>query len=494
MKSLAYFLPAPSIALVLLGSSFAQQSAPAENTGASDKPDVLFIAIDDLNDWVGAMGGQYQAKTPNIDALAARGMIFTNAHAPGTSCTPTRTALLTGMSPFKSGLYSHEIDWRKTPGVRDVVTLPKHFRNNGYRTVGAGKIFHAHSYSIRGAIGQQDTSAWDAYFPSSKRQLVDEIYPVAGQTKQPSRGGGVETGWFDFHPVIASDSAMGDGQVATWIIDQLQSNSTAPRFTAVGIYRPHLPWYTPEKYFDLHPIDEIELPPFLENDRADTAAIESSNKEPGLGFDALSSLSNPSDQVMGALQAYLASVSFSDAIVGKIIEALDESGRADNTIIVLWSDHGFHLGEKDCWGKFTLWERTTHVPFIVVAPGLTKPGSKSTEALSLQGVYATLSDLAGLEMPAHVDGKSLRPLLENPASKWNDVAITTTEYGSYAVRDDHFRYIVYKDGGEELYDHRKDPNEWTNVVNKAEYAEILDTLRAKLPTLEARTRPPARTQ
>lgn len=505
MKSLQLFcLSLCTVAALLCTPGLAQaaqQNSTALETPASvgDKtaasPDVLFIAIDDMNDWVGALGGKYQAKTPNIDALAARGMIFTNAHVPGTSCTPTRTALLTGMSPFRSGLYSHEIDWRKTPGVQDVTTLPRHFRNNGYRTVGAGKLFHAHTYTIRGARGQQDIKAWDDYFPSLQRQLTDEIYPADGQNKNrkidnPARGGGVKTGWFDFHPVTAMDSAMGDGQVASWIVEQLKLPTDGPRFTAAGIYRPHLPWYTPAKYFDLYPQSEIKLPPYLENDRDDTAVKEEYNKEPGLGFDAMPRLSEPApDKVLGALQAYLASISFSDAIVGEIIKGLDESGRADNTIIVLWSDHGFHLGEKDTWGKFTLWERTTHVPFIVVAPGITKAGSKSNEAVSLQSIYPTLTDLAGLERPKHVDGTSLRPLLENPDSNWDEVAITAVEYGSYSVRDDDFRYIVYKDGGEELYDHRTDPNEWTNVVSKPKYSETLENLRRKLPPVTEQKRP-----
>ncbi|MEM9368080.1 MAG: sulfatase [Planctomycetota bacterium] len=469
-----------------------QDETTAQEAVLSGRPDVLFIAIDDLNDWVGALGGPYKAKTPNIDALAARGMTFTNAHVPGTSCTPTRTAVLTGMSPFNSGLYSHEIDWRQTPGVRDVATLPRHFRNNGYRTVGAGKIFHAHSYSIRGAVGQQDPNAWDEYFPSLNRQLTDEIYPVDGQSGGPARGGGFNTGLFDFHPLAATDSAMGDGQVASWIVDQLQSDGNGPRFTAVGIYRPHLPWYTPAKYFELYPLDGIAPPPYLANDRDDVAAPRDFNREPGLGYDVMPSLSGSmAGRAKRALQAYLASVSFSDAMVGEVIRGLDQSSRSDNTIIVLWADHGFHLGEKDCWGKFTLWERTTHVPLIVVAPEVTQAGSKCDEAVSLQSVYPTLCDLAGLELPRHVDGQSLRPLLEIPKSRWDEVAITAIEFGSYAVRDDVFRYIVYQDGGEELYDHRIDPHEWNNVVNEPHYSGILRELRQRIPPVKDQTPAPS---
>ena len=453
-----------------------------DSTEAASKPDVLFIAVDDLNDWVGVMGGPIQAQTPNIDALAERGMFFSNAHSVGTSCTPSRTALLTGMSPFNSGLYSHDIDWRESEVLSNAPTLPRFFRDNGYQTLGAGKIFHAHSYHLKGAQGQQDTSAWDAYFPSLKRQLTDEIYPVDQQTEGEARGRGVATGVFDYMPIIATDAAMGDGQVVSWITDRLAESEEGPRFIAAGIYRPHLPWYTPAKYFDLYPIEKIQLPPYLDGDRNDVGTTRDMNLEPHLGYDVMPKLSEAdTTAVKEAIQGYLASISFADAMVGELINALDASGRADSTIIILWADHGFHLGEKDIWGKLTLWERSSHVPLIVVAPGVTQIGTRSGEAVSLQSVYATLADLAGLEVPAHVDGTSLRPLLEDPSSSWDEVAFTTVEFGSYAVQDDHFRYIRYLEGGEELYDHRSDPNEWKNLASDPAYAETLAAMRAKLP-------------
>jgi len=459
-----------------------------------DQPDILFIAIDDLNDWVGALDGPIKAKTPHIDALAARGMLFTNAHAVGTSCTPSRTALLTGVSPFNSGLYSHDIDWRDDAALSGQATLPRHFRDNGYATMGAGKIFHAHTYYIEGARGQQDVAAWDDYFPSLDRQLTDEIYPVKRQTEGEVLGRGKRTGRFDYLPISATDAAMGDGQVVSWVSEQLAAPSDSPRFIAAGIYRPHLPWYTPKKYFDLYPLEEITLPPYRESDRNDVPSWQvKASESQGLGYGGMPKLSEPdSAAVKEAMQGYLASISFADAMVGKLIAALDESGRADRTIIVLWSDHGWHLGEKDTWGKFTLWERTSHVPFIVVAPGVTRAGTRTDEAVSLQSVYATLADLAGLSVPKHVDGASLRPLLEDPSSAWDEVAFTTSEYGSYAVQDDQFRYIRYATGGEELYDHSVDPNEWTNLAGDADYAETLTAMRAKAPPVDEQAAPQER--
>ena len=206
------------------------------------------------------------------------------------------------------------------------------------------------------------------------------------------------------------------------------------------------------------------------------------NLEPDLGYDAMPKLSDAdTTAVKEAIQGYLASISFADAMVGELVNALDASGRADQTIIVLWSDHGFHLGEKDIWGKFTLWERSSHVPFIIVAPGVTQTGARTDEAVSLQNVYATLADLAGLGVPMHVDGTSLRPLLEDPSSSWDEVAFTIAEFGSYAVQDDRFRYIRYLGGGEELYDHRSDPNEWKNLASDPAFDETLEAMRAKVP-------------
>ncbi|MAY01939.1 MAG: iduronate-2-sulfatase [Gammaproteobacteria bacterium] len=454
---------------------------------AQERPDILFIAIDDMNDWVEPLGGHPQAKTPNINALAERGMLFTNAHAPGAACLPSRTAILTGVSPFNSGIYEQAGDWRID--LENITTLPRYFRDNDYRTLGGGKLFHAHTYSLDGFQGQQDTSAWDAYFPSLERQLVDEVRPAPGQTPGPAVGNGRQSGDFDFYPVVVTDSAMGDGQTVSWISRELEAAYTGPRFISAGIYRPHLPWYVPQRYFDMHPLEQVLLPEYLENDTSDIPDSALFGQEVSMGPDTMDWVrqNGGTGKWQEAVQGYLASMSYSDAMVGELIAALDRSGRADNTIIVLWSDHGFHLGEKERWGKMTLWEESSHVPFIIVAPGITTPGSSTDEVVSLQSIYATLAELSGLEVPEHVDGNSLLPLLRNPDMEWDDVATTTFGYGNFAVRGDRYRYVVYSDGEEELYDHANDPNEWNNLANDPAYQEIKSAMAGRLPPRSAWT-------
>lgn len=462
-------------------------------TGASgderERPDVLFIAVDDLNSWVGAMGGHPQTRTPNIDALAARGMLFTNAHTPGAACLPARTAILTGVSAFTSGIYSMRGDWRENPRLAGITTLPRHFRENGYSTLGAGKIFHAHTYSITGFRGQQDITAWDAYFPSLDRHLPDEVFPAPGQSDGDSAGNGISTGHFDFFPTVTTDDAMGDGQVVTWVTQQLEAARTGPQFIAAGLYRPHLPWYVPQRYFDMHPVETIQLPDYLETDLDDVppAYAELIGVEPDLDTSTMTwIMERGTRKWQEAVQGYLASISFTDAMIGRLVHALDASGRADNTIIVLWADHGFHLGQKDTWGKMTLWDESTKVPFIIVAPGVTVPGSRSDEAVSTQSIYATLVELAGLERPEFVEGTSLVPLLRDPSRNWNDVAITTYgDYGNFAVRDDRYRYIVYSNGEEELYDVQEDPNQWTNLAADPSYLDTKRALASRIPPVES---------
>ncbi len=458
---------------------------------AQDKPDVLFIAIDDLNDWVGVLGGHPQTKTPNIDALAERGMLFTNAHTPAAACLPARTAILFGMSPFSSGVYTQLGDWRTNPTFDDKISLPRYFKENDYLTLGGGKLFHAHTYVASAFGGQQDVNAWDAYFPSLERQLPDEVNPPFNPTHPEVVGNGISTGHFDFAPTITTDAAMGDGQVVNWVSEQILAARTGPRFLSAGIFRPHLPWYAPKKYFDMYPVEDVILPDYLETDLNDVPEVYAklAGAEPDLNQTTMDWIKERGTRKwQEAVQGYMASVSFSDAMVGELIDALDESGQADNTIIVLWADHGFHLGEKDSWGKMTLWDETTRVPFIIVAPGITSPGSRSDEVVSTQSIYATLMELTGLERPEWVDGNSLVPLLENPDMEWDDVAITTYgDYGNFSVRDDRYRYIIYANGEEEFYDNQNDPNEWINLANQAQYADLMKELSARIPPTETHT-------
>ena len=441
------------------------------------RPDILFIAVDDLNDWVGYLGGHPQTLTPNIDGLAARGMAFMNAHSPSALCNPSRTALLTGLRPSTSGIYGNAPDWRTIELFKGVTTLPKHFRDNGYRTYGAGKIFHAHTFAPGGFAGFNDTSAWDTFYPALDRQLPDEVGPPI---RPANRNPVART--FDWSAVVTDDAAMGDGQVVSWVGHQLAAESGAPRFIAAGIYRPHLPWYIPQRYFDLHPLDRVELPQYRSDDLDDVPEIA----HPG-EFDAVTMHQwiIAAGRWQEGVQAYLASVSFADAMVGRLLAALDASGSAENTIIVLWGDHGQHLGEKGRWLKSTLWEESTHVPLIIVAPGVTTPGSRTSRTVSLMDIYPTLAELAGLEVPEHVEGRSLVALLEDPGHEWDFGAVTTYGFDNHAVRTERYRYIRYADGSEELYDHETDPNEWTNLAGDGEYERVKRKLRRALPTENA---------
>lgn len=447
-------------------------------TSAQESPDVLLISIDDLNDWVGVLGGHPQALTPNIDRLAGRGMVFTNAHASAPLCNPSRTSLMSGLRPSTTGVYGSGPDWRKLEIFEDIPTLPRFFRESGYQTMGGGKLFHAHTILPQGFFGFNDPNAWDTYYPSIERQLPDEVGPAV----RPANGNPGFLG-FDWSSVVAEDSAMGDGQVTESAVNQISTPTPGPRFIGVGIYRPHLPWYIPQKYLDMHPLEDIILPPTIENDLDDV---------PEIGRFRSTRTDDIYEWVLEqgvwdeTVQAYLASSTFADAMVGRVIEALDNSGRADHTIIVLFSDHGHHLGEKRRWSKQTLWEDVTRVPLIVVAPGVTTPGSRTGRPVSLLDIYPTLTELAGLPAPGHLEGASLMPLLRDPDAEWNNAAVTTKSYMEHSVRGNRYRYIRHSDGTEEVYDLESDPNEWTNLANDPAVSDVIRALSNWLPEVNVR--------
>ena len=448
-------------------------SLSAAMQAAAASPDILLIAVDDLNDWVGPLGGHPQARTPNIDRLARRGMTFANAHVTAPLCNPSRASLMSGMLTSSFGVYLNRQDWRKAPALQGKPVLPLFLQRNGYRTLGGGKLFHAATVNPLQFYGLLPKEGFDDYYPAPNRQLPDEIRPLG---RPVNKNPGFISGFFDWAPVTAEDSAMGDGQVVAWASRQLRANRDKPLFLGVGIYRPHIPWYVPQHYFDMHPIDRIELPATLPNDLDDVP-----------GSDRYASNQRVHQWILDSgnwkrgVQAYLASISFADAMVGRLLDALDTSGRAENTVVVLFSDHGYHLGEKSQWRKYTLWEDSTHVPLIVVAPGITTPGARSLAPVSTLDLYPTLADLAGLDPPDHLQGHSLRPLLESAEADWPHHAITTYQFGNHSVRTRHYRYIRYKDGDEELYDHRVDPHEWHNLAFLPEHADLKARLRSSLP-------------
>jgi arylsulfatase A-like enzyme len=432
-----------------------------------EKPNVLFIAIDDLNDWIGKLEGHPQSLTPNIDRLADRGVLFANAHCAAPACNPSRAALMTGIAPYRSGVYVNPQPWK--PVLKDRVTLSQHFMEFGYRAVGSGKIYHGK---------YPDPESWNEYWPSQTRNRPGDPRP---DVKSVS---GLNMAHFDWGPVDVGDAEMGDTQVVDWVIGQLQADYDKPLFLACGIFRPHLPWYAPQKYFDQFPVDRIQLPAHRDDDLADIPKAGVAMAKPSGDHKAVTK----HQQWHAAVQGYLASISYTDGQVGRLIDALDSSPCAKNTVVVLWTDHGWHLGEKQHWRKFALWDEATRTPLIFVAPrgtpGLpqgTPRGTRVEAPVSLLDIYPTLADLCGLPERSGLSGQSLVPLLNNADAPWERPAITTHGRLNHAIRTQRWRYIRYADGSEELYDHQNDPMEYTNLAGKEELAATKQELSAWLP-------------
>jgi arylsulfatase A-like enzyme len=433
---------------------------------AAEKPDVLFIAVDDLNDWVGHLKGHPQAKTPNIDRLVARGTTFANTHCAAPACNPSRAALMSGLRPWQTGIYTNGDPAHSV--MKETLTINRHFLAQGYNTQGGGKIYH----NIK-AEGREDTwTEWKGLFPSIQENEKNK--------------NGLKSGHFDWGPVDAKPQEMGDYKLTDWAVDQLKNApQDKPLFLAVGYVKPHLPWYVPQEYFDRFPLDSIQLPITQEDDLKDIPKAGVQMAKPN-GDHASVVKAN---QWKHAVQAYLATISFLDDQVGRLLDGLDASPRKDKTIIVWWTDHGWALGEKQHWRKFALWEETTRTSCAIVAPGVTKPGSVTTAPVDYLNIYPTLCELTGLPLPEHVKGASLVPLLKDPKGEWDHVAICSHGRGNHAVRTDKWRYIRYQDGSEELYDHSQDPNEWTNLAAKPELAEMKARLAASLPPADSEVTP-----
>lgn len=447
-----------------------------------ERPNVLFIAVDDWNDWVGCLG-HGQAITPELDALAERGVLFTNAHCTVSVCNPSRVAVLTGLRPETTGVFENNHRMRRK--VPQLVTLPQYFRQHGYRTEGGGKIFHDVPPHC------DDPVSWDRYFWWSEHgpkggkvagggfrspySIPPDPEPEGRPTRAITR---VTKRNFDWGTVDQPESDWPDYQVAAWASEFLSNEQDRPFFLAVGIFRPHVPWFNPQKYADLYPEDSIELPPVRNDDTEDLGDwAQKRARDRNSRHNELVE----AGEWKGAVQAYLASISHADANVGRVIDALDSGPNKDNTIIIFWSDHGYHLGEKGHWHKRTLWERATRVPLIVVAPGITTPGARCARPVNLIDLYPTLVDLCGLPPRAELAGRSLLPLLKDPTLVWEHPSITTYLPGNHAVRTERWRYIQYATGDEELYDHRTDPNEWENLAADPEFSEIRRELASFLP-------------
>ncbi|TWT91525.1 sulfatase [Stieleria varia] len=434
-------------------------------TETASRPNVLMICIDDLNDWVEPLGGHPQAKTPAMKRLAERGVNFRNAHCQSPLCNPSRTSLMTSRRPSSTGIYGLKPWFRDLPELQKVVSLPQHFSNAGYRTLTAGKVYH-------NSLGRKP--------PAGAEPEFDEWGPRGGPGIMPKEKLVPETPagnlrLVDWGVFPHEDNQKGDYIVASWAEQAIADlpDDGKPFFLSVGFFLPHVPCIVTQKWWDMYPDESLVMPVMKPNDRDDCSPfswfLHWNLPEPRLTW------LEHHQQHRSLVRSYLASISFVDAQVGRVLDALESSPFKDNTIIVLWSDHGWHLGEKEMTGKNTLWEPSTRVPLIFAGPGI-QPGT-CDEPAELLDVYPTLADLAGLNAPADIDGISLTPQIADVTTPRSRPAITEHNPGNMGIRDRRFRFIRYADGSEELYDVERDPNEFNNVIADPQYTEAAERLR-----------------
>ena len=435
------------------------------------RPNVLFIVIDDLNDWITLFGEGNPIRTPNLEELAHRGTFFKNAYCPSPASNPSRSSILTGLRPNETGVYGNSSDWRTALPQR--VTLQKLFKNNGYYVAGSGKIFHHHN-----DWAFHDNASFNEYLMMS----INEPYP-------PKKLNGLEwygsrnTDW-GIWPDDITETA--DYKSAEFAVRFLEEKHDEPFMLNIGIYKPHSPWFAPQQFFDIYPLSGLTMPAIKENDIEDLPQGAETLMQPTRWFweGMVKAMSENPDSYRDFVRAYQACAGFADSMVGKVIDALDHSPYKDNTIIVLWSDNGFHLGEKEHIEKFALWEKTTHVPYIIIVPGISKPGQVVDKPVDLMTIFPTLAELCGLTPPDRLSGFSLVPLLKGENMQMPP-ALMTYMKGNHAVRSERWRYIVYADGTEELYDHDNDPYEWFNLAGDKAYENIVDELKKNIPTVNA---------
>jgi len=425
------------------------------------KPNIVFIAIDDMNDWAGFMKGHPQAMTPNMDELAQQGVVFTNAQTVAPGCSPSRNALLYGVEPYNSGLYPFYDHGIHKQLKEKYTSLPTFLKQNGYNTYGSGKIHHGPEY------GNQE---WTSYLDAERFPKVFAKGKGFANNKKSS-----------FRPVTNPLEQLFDHQVASYGIDVINQKHDKPYFAAIGLVKPHLPFDCPVQFYDALP-EKIEAPAILENDLNDIGREGNSMRR--AGDDKKFTANNQWEDVR---RAYLSCISWVDYNVGRIISAVENSPEADNTVVILWSDHGYHLGEKKSFKKFTLWEEASRVPFIILdnRNKSTDKNRKVDQAVTLINIYKTIADMAGLQTPDYVDGFSLVPQLADQSVSVSAPAISSWGRGNYSVRTENWRLIKYFDGEMELYHNKQDKHEWHNLAKKAEYQDKLKELVAMLPKTEA---------
>jgi arylsulfatase A-like enzyme len=429
-------------------------------TPDTSRPNVLFLSVDDLNDFPSFANRYPDAQTPNMDRLAERGMVFTNAHCQFPLCGPSRASLMSGFLPSTLGFDDHMKDEAVEKRARQLGSdvLHSYFRNQGYKTMAVGKLFHRHV-----PAGSVDASGDRGSFSGG-----------TGKLKINWHQNGTSTDWA---MAPERDEQLPDHAAAQWAVEQLGRQHDRPFLLMVGFLRPHVPWYVPKKWFDGFDKERLTLPPFERDDLDDVPemakAISILPQMPRTDW----AIEN--NQWRNIVHAYLACIRFADHQVGRVLGALDESPYRNNTIVVLWSDHGYHLGEKNTFQKQSLWERSSHVPLVFAGPGI-RGGTRCDRVVSLLDLYPTLVELCGLPENTRNEGRSLVPLIKHPNTPWPYPAIVGWKQNSFAVQDESFRYIRYGDGSEELYDHRNDLDEIKNLAGLEAYQKTKRKLRHAL--------------
>lgn len=519
----------------LLAAAFSVHAEPLKNA-SSRKPNIVVIICDDLNDTIAGMGGHPQAKTPNVDKLVERGVRFSNAASNCPICGPSRASMWSGLYPHTTGFYGYKQQvnhWRNNPVLKNADTVFEHFTRNGYRNFSTGKIHH-NGHEVLSIFQNADGFPGFGSRPNfgpipndgKPEHLQLGVLPPWMPEKLRASGGwgdgfgpiqdlklyGEEYRWTMFYSGTpwefrnGSDrDPMPDEICAAEAVEFLKMEHDAPFLLTVGFSRPHSPWYAPQEYFDLFPLEEVRLTPILENDVEDCSKIltEQHDIAQPWGWQKYRKImqNGGDEQLRKWTQAYLACVAFVDDQTGKVLDALEQSPYAGNTLVIFTSDHGYHMGEKEYLFKYSPWEESVRLPLVIAGPGVAE-NKECTTPVSLIDLYPTFIDFAGLPEPHELDGFSLRPLLKNPtAGKWSGPPFSIAASAStvpveqdapakasdqhFSIRTERYRYIRCRNGEEEMYDHQTDPHEWVNLVNNPDSKSVLETMRMHLEKVHA---------
>lgn len=453
-------------ALVLTPLHFPHAAAlPAQ------KPNVLMIAVDDLNDYVSILQNHPGIKTPNFDRLAKRSLNFTRAYCAAPLCNPSRVAVVTGMAPHQTGVYDLDDFVSKSTPAMAAVSLEEQFKRHGYDTYLTGKYYHA---------GPRN------WWPEDRmaRVWTQRRAPFSDHGPILKNGNTVmDNGVYAIGPAPGGKASMPDVAILENTRGWLATKHDKPFLIVHGISKPHLSFVVPKEFFDLYPLDSIVLPETPQDDYSDISPTLKSKLLAPLDVSQFAKIRSAKNGWKEVMQAYLASISFCDWVLGQTLDALDASPYADNTIIVLWSDNGYHIGEKEKLHKRALWSQSCRMPFLLSVPGMKTAGQNCAAPVSLMDIFPTLNELCGLDqkVPQRLAGHSLAPLLAQPDANWPHVAVTSNHIGNAAVSDARYRYIRYSDGSEELYDTSTDPREYHNLAMQPDLKPVVVRLSAALP-------------